>query len=91
MLSLFVSISIYNIEQKINNHFITREEAKNELDIIKEFTRHYFSIQQQKDFSDYIEFLKIIIDNRTDIAKKRIYVPYIDRFNRTYYIEQLVW
>ena len=57
---------------------------------VSQVTKKFIN-KKQKHYSDYIDILKFIVDLRTDVAKDKIYIPYKDRFNRVYYVEQLIW
>ncbi len=91
MLDLLLESAVGKVIYDFNNYMLTREDTKRQLDLIKETIKSFFINEKQKHYSDYIDILKFIVDLRTDVAKDKIYIPYKDRFNRVYYVEQLIW
>lgn len=85
------ALDVSNTLMRVNEHVLTKEEAKNELDLIKHFSKANMPKCAQDSYSLLVDIMKISIDSRNDIPKKRIYVPYIDRHGRVYNIEQFIW
>lgn len=76
---------------KLNSCQLTKEEAKYELDCIKETRKEFLSSKDKVKYSAVIEFAKIMIDLRMDVPIYREYVPYQDIFGRIYYVQKFVW
>lgn len=94
MFPYFIECFIFDtsyVFAKLNSRKLTKEEAKYELDCIKETRKEFLSSEDKNKYSAVIEFAKLMIDSRTDIPKFRKNVPYQDNFGITYYVQEFVW
>lgn len=73
-----------------DNHCITKTEAKTQLDTVKEIFKRTHKPQEHQTFSDFIEFLKIGVDSRTDVPRDSVFVPY-NVCGRICFIKQYIW